>query len=133
MVKIKINLFESIVGAIFLPNIGLFFTTVLLVVSMIVKQEPIVYTILLVSYVVCLFVMFFTVAVCFLASKKSNKEFVLKNDEIEFLARRFKTDQVCYCEYHKCRWYAIPIAFIYKQQVAGLITFEFNSGEKNSI
>ncbi len=37
MVKIKMKLFESIVGAIFLPNIGLFFTTLLLIILLIVK------------------------------------------------------------------------------------------------
>ena len=57
MVKIKLKLFESIVGAILLPNIGLFFTTLLLIISLIVKQEPIVYKGILISYIVCLSLM----------------------------------------------------------------------------
>ena len=54
MVKIKLNLFESIVGALLLPNIGFLCTTLLLIISLIVKQEPIVYKGILISYIVCL-------------------------------------------------------------------------------
>ncbi len=130
MVKIKLKLFESIVGAILLPNIGLFFTTLLLIISLIVRQELIVYKGILISYIVCLSLMIFTVVICFLVNKKSTKEFILKDNEIEFLNHTYLIDQVSSCEYYECKWYALPIALIYKQQVAGLIIFKFNSGEK---
>lgn len=130
MVKIKLKLFESIVGAVLLPNIGLFFTTLLLIISLIVRQEPIVYKGILISYIVCLSLMIFTVVICFLVNKKSTKEFILRDSEIEFLNHTYLIDQVSSCEYYECKWYALPIALIYKQQVAGLIIFKFNSGEK---
>ena len=130
MLKIKLKLFDSIVGAILLPNIGLGFTTVLLIISLIVKQDPIIYKGILVSYIVCLSLMFFTITLCFIANKNSTKEFILDNDEITFLNRKYPTGQVSSCEYYVCKWYALPIALIYKQQAAGLITFKFNSGEK---
>ena len=130
MVKIKLKLFESIVGAILLPNIGLFFTTLLLIISLIVKQEPIVYNGILISYIACLSLMGLTITICFLLNQKSMKEFILNNNEIEFLNRRYGIDQISSCEYYVCKWYALPIALIYKQQAAGLITFKFNSGEK---
>ena len=129
MVKIKLKLFESIIGAILLPNIGLLFTTLLLIISLIVKQEQIVYKGILISYIVCLSLMIFTLVICFLANKKSIKEFVLKDSEIEFLNHTYLTDLVSSC-YYVCKWYALPIALIYKQQAAGLIIFKFNSGEK---
>ena len=130
MVKIKLNLFESVVGAILLPNIGLFFTTLLLIISLIVKQEPIIYKGILISYIVCLSLMFITLIICFLVNKKSTKEFIINNNEIKFLNHMYLVDQVNFCEYYACKWYALPIALIYKQQTAGLITFKFNSGEK---
>ena len=130
MVKIKLKLFESIVGAIFLSNIVLFCTTLLFILSLIVKQEPIVYKGILISYIVCLSLLIFTLVICFLVNKKSTKEFVLNDNEIEFLNHKYLIDQVSYCEYYVCKWYALPIAIIYKQQTAGLITFKFNSGEK---
>ena len=130
MVKIKLKLFESIVGAVLLPNIGLFFTTLLLIISLIVRQELIVYKGILISYIVCLSLMIFTVVICFLVNKKSTKEFILKDNEIEFLNHTYLIDQVSSCEYYECKWYALPIALIYKQQVEGLIIFKFNSGEK---
>ena len=76
MVKIKLKLFESVVGAILLPNIGLLFTTLLLIISLIVKQEPIVYKGILISYIVCLSLLIFTLVTCFLVNKKSTKEFL---------------------------------------------------------
>ena len=130
MVKIKLNLFESIIGAILLPNIGLCITTILLIISLIVKQEPIVYKGILISYIACLSLMVLTITICFFVNKKSTKEFVLINDEIEFLNHRYSINQISFCEYYMCKWYALPIALFYKQQAAGLITFKFNSGEK---
>lgn len=130
MVKIKLKLFESIVGAILLPNIGLFFTTLLLIISLIVKQEPIVYKEILISYIACISLMGLTITICFLLNQKSTKEFILNNNEIEFLNHRYGIDQISSCEYYVCKWYALPIALIYKQQAAGLITFKFNFGEK---
>ena len=59
MVKIKLKLFESIVGALLLPNIGLLFTMLLSIISLIVKQEPIVYKGILISYIVLIFAYFY--------------------------------------------------------------------------
>lgn len=130
MVKIKLKLFESIVGAILLPNIGLLFTTVLLIISLIIKQDFIIYKGILISYVICLSLMILALFSCFLANKKSTKEFILNDNEIEIFNNKYRTDQVSACEYYVCKWYALPIAFIYKQQAAGLITFTLNSGER---
>ena len=130
MVKIKLRLFESIVGAILIPNIGLCFTTILLIISLMFRQEPIIYKGVIISYIICISLMLITIVICFLVNNKSKKEFTLNNDEIEFLNRKYSINQVSSCEYYVCKWYALPIAIIYKQQAAGLITFKFNSGEK---
>jgi len=108
----------------------LFFTTLLLIISLIVKQEPIVYKGILISYIVCLLLMVLTITICFFANKKSTKEFILFNDEIEIFHNKYRIEQVSFCEYYVCKWYALPIALIYKQQAAGLMTFKLNSGEK---
>lgn len=92
MVKIKLKLFESIVGGIFLSNIVLFCTTLLFILSLIVKQEPIVYKGILISYIICISLMIFTLVICFLVNKKSTKEFVLKDNEIEFLNHKYLID-----------------------------------------
>lgn len=130
MIKIKLNLFESIVGAIILPNIAISFTTISLIVSLIVKQKPVVYKGILIAYITCFVVMISAVIICFIANKKSTKEFIINDREITFLGHKYKIDQVESCEYYVCKWYAIPVAFIYKQQAAGLITFILNSGKK---
>ncbi len=130
MIKIKLNLFESIVGAILFPNIGIFFTTIFLIISLIVKQDPVIYKGILISYIIFFTLMILSIIICLLINKKSRKEFILNNNEIKFLDQKYETNQVSSCEYFVCKWYALPIAVIYKQQAAGLITFKFNSGKK---
>ena len=130
MLKIKLNLFESIVGAIFLPNIGFLFTTVFLIISLTFEQDPIVYKGIIISYITCLSLMILTIIICVLVNKRSTKEFILYNDEFEFLNHKYSINQISSCEYYVCKWYALPIAFIYKEQAAGLITFKLNTGEK---
>lgn len=129
MVKIKLKLFESIIGAILLPNIGFSCTTVLLIISLIVKQAPIVYNGILISYIACLSLMIISLIICVLVNKKSTKEFILNNDEIEFLNNKYSINQIISCDYYVCKWYALPIALIYKQQAAGLIIFNLSCGK----
>ncbi|MBR7100006.1 MAG: hypothetical protein IKC91_02510, partial [Clostridia bacterium] len=70
------------------------------------------------------------IIICVLVNKRSTKEFILYNDEFEFLNHKYSINQISSCEYYVCKWYALPIAFIYKEQAAGLITFKLNTGEK---
>lgn len=130
MIRIKLKLFESIVGILLLTNTTFIFTIVLLIISLIVKQEPIVYKGISISFIVCFSLMIFGMVFCFLINIKSKNNFILRDNEIEFSNHKYPIDQVCYCEYYVCKWYALPIAFFYKQQIAGLITFKFNSGKK---
>lgn len=129
MVKIKTNLFESIVGAIFIPNVGFVFTTVLLIISLIIKQDLIVYKGIIISYIICLLLIIVSVIICFLVNKNSKKEFILCNGEIKIFNQTYAIAQIISCEYYVCKWYALPIAFIYKNQVGGLIVFRLNSGK----
>lgn len=130
MIKIKLNLFESIAGATLLPNIGFVFTTLLLSISLIINQDPIVFKGLIIAYIVCFALLFLTISICILANKNSKKEFVLYDGRFEFLNRKYLTNQIISCEYYACKWYAIPIAFVYKQQAAGLFSITLNTGEK---
>lgn len=130
MIKIKLNLFESIIGAIFLPNIGIFLTTTLLVICLIVKEKSFIYKEILISYIICFSLMLFLIIICLMANKKSTKEFVMDNNKIKFFDKEYETSQIRYCEYFVCKWYELPIAWFYKQERASLITFKFNSGEK---
>ncbi len=130
MIKIKLNLFESIIGAILFPNIGFLLTTIILIISLFKKQEVIVYKGILISYAICLSLMIFALMLCFIINHKSKKEFILNNNEFVFLNHKYTTNQIRYAEYYVCKWYTLPIVFIYKQQVGGLITFELDSGEK---
>ena len=68
--------------------------------------------------------------ICFLLNRKSKKEFVLYDDRFKFLNREYLISQIISCKYYVCKWYAIPIAFIYKQQAGGLIDMKLNTGEK---
>ncbi len=130
MIKVKLNLFESIVGAILFPNFGFLLTTIILIISLVREQEIIVYKGILISYAICLSLMILSLILCFLINHKSKKELILNNDEFIFLNNKYSITQICYAEYYVCKWYALPIAPIYKQQAGGLITFKLDSGEK---
>ena len=129
MVKIKMNLFESIVCAIILPNVGFILTTILLIISLIIKQDLIVYKGIIISYIICFLLIIVSVIICFLVNEKSKKEFILCNGEITVFNHTYAITQISSCEYYVCKWYALPIVFIYKQQVGGLIVFRFNNGK----
>ena len=127
--KIKLNLFEGIVMCTIFPNIGFIFTTLFFLISLIFKQKPIVYKAIAISYVICLLFLLLSMAICYMVNNKSEKEFVLLNDRFVFLKEQFYTSQITSCKYYVCKWYAVPIAFLYKQQLAGLIEIKLNTGK----
>ncbi len=129
MIKIKLNLFESIIVAILLPNAGILLTTMILIISSFKKQDVIVYQGILISYLICLTIMILSLIICFIINHKSKKELILNNNEFIFLNKKYAINEIRYAEYYVCKWYALPIVFIYKAR-AGLIHFEFDSGEK---
>ena len=129
MIKIKTNLFESILAVILLPNLVLVLTTILLVISLIVEQETMVYQGIVIAYAVCFLSLAVGVGICTIASKNSKRQFVVQNDSFQYLNRTYLLEQIEACEYYVCKWYFIPIAFIYKEQVAGLIRFKLNTGD----
>lgn len=65
-----------------------------------VKQEPIIYKGILISYIFCVFLMIFIIVIYFLVNKKSTREFILNNDEIEFFNRKYSINQLSFCEYY---------------------------------
>ena len=130
MIKIKVNLFESILAAIFLPNLGFVCLTLFLICSLIFGQESSDYTGILIAYISCLLLMILSLIICFVVNAMSSKVFILNNDEFEYLNRKYQTNEIRYCTYYECKWYTVPIAIIYKQQRAGLIRFKLNSGQK---
>jgi hypothetical protein len=109
---------------------GLVVTTFLLIVSLIVKQDSIVYKGIAISYVVCFVLLILAIAFCIIINKESKRELVLCGEKFKFLKREYLIEQVISCKYYVCKWYAIPIAFIYKQQAAGLIDIRFDTGER---
>ncbi len=130
MIKIKLNLFESIVGAILFPNIGFLLTTIILIISLFIKQKAIVYKGIIISYIICLSLLILSLILCYVINHKSKKELILNNDEFIFLNNKYSITKIFYAEYNVCKWYALPIVPIYKQQAGGLVTFKLDSGEK---
>lgn len=130
MVKIKLDFFESVVATLMLPNIGFVMATIILIVSLIVKQKATVYKGIAILFLICFVLGVLMVLVCFLISLKSKKEFIIYDDKFEFLQHQYLIEQIISCKYYVCKWYQVPIAFIYKEQAAGLIDIKLISGEK---
>lgn len=121
MKEIKLNLFEGIVSCTIFPNIGYFFTTILLSFSLIVEQKNVVYNGIAISYIVCTLLMMVSLAICFIAIRKSKKSLILADTFMVVADKKYCYNQIKRAKYYVCKWYAIPIAFIYKQQQAGLV------------
>lgn len=113
-----------------LPNIGFIMTTIILIVSLIVKQKQAVYKGIAITYLICFVLGLLLVFVCFLVNLKSKKEFIIFDEKFEFLQQQYLIEQIASCEYYVCKWYQLPIAFIYKEQAAGLMDIKLISGEK---
>lgn len=130
MVRIKLGLFEGLVACTIFPNIGLLFSTLLLFAALVSKVAPVFYKWVFIAYAASLGVLLLSVLICFIIHKASKNEFVLYEDQFVFCGRQYPINQIKCCEYYVCKWYAIPIAFVYKQQVAGLISIKLHTGEK---
>ncbi|MBQ8371349.1 MAG: hypothetical protein IJX38_00205 [Clostridia bacterium] len=130
MTKIKLSLFEGIFACTILPNIGLIFNTALLIISLAVKQEPVVYKAIIIAYICCIALLVISLLLCFAVVRKSKNELVSDGDSFTVSGVTYSIQNIASCEYYVCKWYAIPIAFIYKQQAAGLLSIKMQSGEK---
>ena len=127
MVKIKIHLFESVVTALMLPNSVFFIATMLLIVSLIVEQEQVVYQNIMLAYIISFILGIFLVSICFLINMKSKKEFVICDGKFRFLQNEYLIKQIVSCRYYVCKWYHIPIACL---DGRGLIVIKLDSGKK---
>ena len=129
MFKVKLNLFDGVFLATVLPNIGLIFTTFALIISLIKEQKEEVYKGIISVYVVCLLLLAISLSICFFINKKSKKEVVFYEKYMSYINENVNYNEIIYCEYHVCKWYAIPLAYIYKQQIGGLIIIKTNNGK----
>ena len=130
MVKINLKLFDDLVACTILPSIGLFFTTLFLIVSLIIKQKTIVYIIIAISYLICILLLLLSILLCLIINQNRKKDLILNNRNFVIFNEMYDYDQILWSQYHVCKWYAIPIAYIYKQQVGGLFEMRLKNGKK---
>lgn len=130
MIKIKLGLFNGIEVSFILPEIGFVLTTLLGIISVCVPQDNIVYIAIGFSYLACVIILCLSLAICFLISIKSKNELLLNDNTFVFKSKTYRYDQVTLTKYYVCKWYAIPIAYFYKQQVGGLVEVKLVDGEK---
>lgn len=124
------HLFENIVACTILPNMGIIFTTIILIVSLIVKQQMIVYLCIGVSYLSSFFLLSVSLLICVVKNKYSKSVFCMDDTCFIVCNKAYPYHCICSCKYYVCKWYAIPIAFIYKQQRAGLIYLKLQDGTR---
>lgn len=129
MLKIKTNLFESVVACVFFPSIGVFFTTFLLILSLFFDSNMVFSKSIWISYIACLLLLILSLSICFITNKRSKKELILYEDRFEYMQHSYLMSEICSCKYYVCKWYTIPIAFLYKQQVAGLFEMKLTQNK----
>ena len=130
MVKIKLNLFESVFGCILIPCIALCFNTIILIISLFVKQQKEVYIAIILVYIFSILSLFVFLILCFAFVRKSKNEIIFNEDTFIFQDKIFYLENISQCKYYVCKWYLLPLAFIAKSEQAGLIQIKMNNNEK---
>ena len=130
MVKINLNLFDHIVTCTIIPNVGVIFTTLFLIVSLFVQQKPIVYTVIGISYLIFALLLIIPILLCVIISPKNNNMLILNSSVFIIFGKTYDYDQITWSKYYVCKWYAMPIIFIYKKQLGGLFEMRLKNGEK---
>lgn len=122
-------MFDGIVLCTILPNAISLLTTLLLVLSLIIQQKPSVYVAIAISYSISFILLTISLIICFLINKNSTKELVLEKSRLIIFGNSYNLNEIASCEYYVCKWYAIPIAFFYKEQLGGLMEINLRSGK----
>ena len=130
MLKIKLNLFESVLGCILFPCGALFLNTIILVISLFVKQKREVYNTIALVYVISILTLVILLMLCFIFIKKSKNEITFDEDTFVFQNKTFYLENISHCKYYVCKWYLLPLAFIAKSEQAGLVEIRMNNNEK---
>ena len=130
MLKIKTNLFETVLVCSLLPNLILVFNTFLLTISIFVPQEDIVYKAIILSYICCIGLFLILLLMYLLITKYGKKQIIFFEQDFEYENKKYKLEEIYSCEYYVCKWYAIPFVFLYKQQMAGLLEIRLKSCKK---
>ena len=125
MVKIKTGLFEAIACCTILPSAGVIFTTLIAIISLIGKQINNVGIIIGISYAVCVVIFVLSLVICFIYHHFSKNELVIDNEKIVYQGKEYPVEDIYSCTYYKCRWYAIPLIYFYKQQQGGTFVISF--------
>ena len=130
MLKIKLNLFESVMCCILIPNTVLFFNTILLIISLFVKQQQKIYDTMIMVYIISILSLIILLFLCFTFIKKSKSEIIFNEDTFVFHNKEFYLEDISHCKYYVCKWYLLPLAFIAKSEQAGLVEIRMNNNEK---
>ncbi len=132
MIKIKLNLFEGIFLSSIIPTFGFVFNTFILILCLFKRQDDIVYKCIMLSYIAYLFMFMLFTFICYMIIRIKKKELIIFDDKLSFSDKTYDINDISYCEYCKCKWYFIPILYVYKQQSGGLFTIRFYNGKKIS-
>jgi len=130
MLKIKLNLFESVLGCILFPCGALFLNSIILVISLFVKQKREVYDTIALVYAISILTLIMLLMLCFIFIKKSKNEIIFNEDTFIFQDKTFYLKNISQTKYYVCKWYLLPLAFIAKSEQAGLIQIKMNNNEK---
>ena len=126
MVKIKLGLFEGVFACTIFPNIGLIFTTLILIIAAI-AQDMVILPYLWVSYLVCISLLGISLIICAITSFFSKSELVLDKGIVYIKNATYRYDQILKAEYYVWKWYAIPFLGFY--QVGGSIKLKIKKEE----
>ncbi len=124
--KIRPYLFELVCGFTLICNVSLIFVCCIGVFT-IVNNNNLKYFMISVNVMIVIILSsIFIILVSLFVSKNSKKNIVIDNNVLAYNGEKYDCSCLSF-KYYSCKWYAIPIFYIYKSERGGLIEISYNA------
>lgn len=124
--KIRPYLFELVCCFTLICNVSLIFVCFIGVLTIGNNNNLNYFMISLIVMKVIILSSILIILISLFVSKNSKKNIVIDNNVLAYNGEKYDCSCLSF-KYHVCKWYAIPIFFIYKSQRGGLIEIYYNS------
>lgn len=123
--KIRPYLFEFVCGFTFICNVSLIFVCFIGVLTIGNNNNLKYFMISVIVMIVIILSSILIILISLFVSKNSKKNIVIDNNVLAYNGEKYNCSCLSF-KYYSCKWYAIPIFYIYKSGRSGLIEIYFN-------
>ena len=100
-----------------LPSLIFYINTLLLIISLFHNQNPLIYKIIVILYILCILIMGISMLLCFIANSNNKNILILKEKTFVIFQKEYEYSQVIFARYYVCKWYNIPFIYFYSTKI----------------